>query len=666
MINMKKINEMKDLVKLLNKYSEEYYVYDAPSVLDSIYDQKYDELIALEKETGVIIPGSPTQRIGGRILPGFEKVIHNTKLWSLDKAQTKDELKDYFERVMKAWEEYKKINPSTPKPRFIVMQKLDGLTLNVEYDENGDLDRSASRGSGEIGENVTEQSKTITNLAHSIDYNNHIGVHGEVIMTKKAFEEYNRKANTPLKNLRNGASGAIRNLNLDECAKRKLSIMFYNITDTVENFENLSDMLNFIKELGLPTVEYKTCDTFEEIVSEVENINKERSSLQYDIDGAVVKVDHLGLCEFMGYTVKYPKFAIAFKFEAEETTTKLLDVEWSVGRTGRVNPTAILEPVDLAGVTVKRATLNNMDDILKKGVKIGSEVIIRRSNDVIPEILGVLEYENDNNITEINAPTTCPACGSKLIRDGAFYFCENTLGCRPQLTKSIVHFSQRDAMNIEGFSDKTAEQFVDKGIINTVADLYNLEPQKDKITTLEKFGERKYEKLIKSVEASKKCSLFQLVYGLGISNVGLKTAKDLSKHFKTLANIKNATIFQLLEVSEVGEIIADSVYQWFNSERNIALLDALLTHLKIEEVKEAITIENPFLGKTVVVTGTLTNYGRTDIKNKLEGLGAKVSGSVSKKTDYVLCGKEAGSKLDKAMELGIKTITEAEFEDMLK
>lgn len=666
MISNEKLNEMKELVKVLNKYAEEYYVYDTPSVSDAIYDQKYDKLVSLEKETGVIIPGSPTQRVGGRILEGFKKVTHKTRLWSLDKAQTFEELKSFYDNVMKAWNDYKQINPTAPKPKFVVMKKLDGLTLNVKFDEEGNINNSATRGTGEVGENVTEQSKTITNLPHFIEYKKPIAVHGEVIMTKKAFEEYNKNSDIPLKNLRNGASGAIRNLNLDECAKRKLSVMFYNITETVEPFNNLSDMLNFIKQIGLPTVEYSICDKYDDIVTRINEINEERSSLQYDIDGVVIKVDDIGLSEFMGYTVKYPKYAIAFKFEAEEATTILTDVEWSVGRTGRINPTGIVEPIELAGATVRRATLNNMDDIIKKGVRIGSEVIIRRSNDVIPEILGVIEEGTNENTEEIKAPTVCPACGSELIRDGAFYFCENTLGCKPQLTKSIVHFCQREAMNIEGFSDKTSEQFVDNGIIETVADLYNLEEKKEQIISLEKFGERKYQKLIQSVANSRKCLLHQLLFGLGISNVGLKTAKDISKHFKTLENIKKATVEELLQVSEVGQIIAECVYQWFNSEKNIDLLSALIEHLEIEEVKESVTTENPFLGKNVVVTGTLKNFTRTSIKSKLEELGAKSAGSVSKKTDYVLYGDEAGSKLTKAIDLGVKTITEEEFLDMLK
>jgi DNA ligase, NAD-dependent len=663
---MIKMAEMKELVRKLNKLSEEYYVYDKPSKSDKDYDKEYDKLVVLEKETGVILPDSPTQRIGDRVLEGFKKVTHKRRLWSLDKAQNYDTVLKFYNDVMKAWGEYKKINPSAPKPKFVAMKKLDGLTMNVKYDEEGNLDNSATRGTGEVGEDVTEQSKLITNLPKALDYENPVDVHGEVIMTKKAFDEYNAKADVPLKNLRNGASGSIRNLNLAECAKRKLSVLFYNVTDTVESFETLSEMLSFIKEIGLPCVDYDMCDTYEDIIKVIERINEERPSLQYDIDGVVIKVDDLGLQEFMGYTVKYPKYAVAYKFEAQEVTTKIIGVEWNVGRTGRVNPTALLEPVELMGVTVKRATLNNMDDIKKKGVRIGCEGFVRRSNDVIPEILGAVdEIFDPNTMQEIEPPTSCPACGGPLIKEGAFYICENTLGCKPQLSKAIVHYTQREAMNIEGFSIKTAEQFIEKKIMNNIADLYTLEEKKDLILSLDKFGEKKYLNLINSIENSKNCTLPQFLYGLGISNCGNKTSKDLSKHFKTLNNIKTATFEQLLQVQDVGEIGAECISQWFISEKNLALLDKLLNYVNVEDVKETKTVENPFMGKTVVATGTLKGYGRTEIKAKLESLGAKVAGSVSKKTDFVIFGEGAGSKYDKALELGVKTITEAEFEDMI-
>lgn len=661
--------KIQNLVKELNRYAYEYYTLDNPSVYDKIYDKKYDELATLEKETGYILPNSPTQRVGDRILPGFEKITHTRKLWSLDKVYSNEELADWYNKVMMAWNEYKKIVPNAPVPRFVVAKKFDGLTLNSTYKEK-DLILSATRGTGEVGENVTEQSKTILNIPLTIDYAEKIGVHGEALMTKKVFEEYNRNVEDPgdrLSNVRNGASGALRNLRISETAKRKLIIYFYDITEYSTQFGRYSDKLEFLKKLGFPTAEYTICNSVEEISNAFEELNEVRENLPFDIDGMVIKLDDLGLSEFMGYGIKYPKFAVAYKFEAEETLTKLLDVKWSVGRTGRVNPTGILEPVELAGANVGRATLNNMDDIRKKRVMINAEVIARRSGEVIPEIIGVIEESlNNPNVKEILPPKYCPACGSELIKDGAFYVCENTLACKAQLVKSIDYFGQREAMNIDGFSIKTSELFINNGIIESVVDLYKLEAKKEAIINLDKFGVRKYEKLVGNIEKSKKCTLHQLIFGLGILNVGIKTAKDLAKHFLTLDNIKNASIEDLLKVPDVGDTIADSIYQWFRSEKNTKLLDELVKYLTIEvvEVKEA--TENPFNGKTVVATGSLNNYSRSQIKAKLESLGAKVSGSVSKKTNYVIVGADAGSKYDKAVELGVPTITEEEFENMLK
>lgn len=658
--------QMNALVRELNRYSHEYYVLDNPTVSDAIYDQKYDLLAALEKETGIILKGSPTQRVGDRILPGFKKVQHKSPLWSLDKAQSLEELESFWKSVEKSWESFRETNPAAKRPTFVVMEKLDGLTLNTTYDTSGELSLSATRGTGEIGEDVTEQSRTVVNLPQALDYSNRLAIHGEAIMTKKAFAEYNTTAKEPLKNLRNGAAGAIRNLNIAESRKRKLSAMFYDITDTVENFETLSDKLFFMESQGIPTVNYSVCSSFENIVEEVRKIQEARASLQYDIDGVVIKVNELDLAEFMGYTSKFPRFGIAYKFEAEETTTTLLEVEWAVGRTGRINPKAILSPVDLGGVTVQRATLNNMDDIAKKGVRLGSEVIIRRSNDVIPEITGTIEnLDQPDNTSPIEALENCPACNHPLIQDGAFLYCENTLGCQPQLVKAVVHFCQREALNIEGFSIKTAEQFVEKGIIDDMSDLYHLEMKKDDILSLPKFGQKKYDNLLNSVESAKTTTLPRFIYGLGIKNVGLSTAKDLSAHFHTLDAIRQASVEELLAVPDVGSIVAEHIHHWFHSN-NDALLERLLGIIQVEEVVEAEVTVSPFTDKTVVVTGTMNRFSRKEIKDYLESMGAKVSGSVSKKTDYLVHGENAGSKLAKAQDLGVSILTEAEFEDLMQ
>lgn len=406
----------------------------------------------------------------------------------------------------------------------------------------------------------------------------------------------------------------------------------------------------------------KICHTMEDIEREIEYIKDIRFELNYDIDGAVVAIDDMRTRELLGYTIKFPKWAIAFKFEAQEATTKLLDVEWNVGRSGRVSPTALLEPVELAGVTVKRATLNNMDDVRRKGVLIGAEVFVRRSNDVIPEIMGGAG-EPGEDTREIVPPETCPACGSHIILNGAHYFCENTLSCKPQMVKTIVHYASREAMNIEGFSEKTAEQLFEKLDIKSITDLYKLE--KESLLTLEKFGEKKAQNLLNAIESSKDCQLHSFIYALGIPNVGVKTAKDLVKRFKNIYNLEKATYDELISVSDIGGIVAKSIIDFFSEEKVIATIDELLELGVTPKYEENEVKENPFEGKTVVVTGSLASYSRTEIKEKLESLGAKVSGSVSKKTDYVIVGEDAGSKYTKALELGLKILSEEDFNSLI-
>ena len=484
-------------------------------------------------------------------------------------------------------------------------------------------------------------------------------------MTTEAFENYNKNADVPLKNLRNGAAGALRNLNLKETAKRNLSAFFYDVGyKEGEGFKTYEEMLNFIKDKGLPMDDYiRYCTTIEEIEKEIDYIREIRFDLNYDIDGVVIAIDDIRTRELMGYTVKFPKWAIAYKFEAQEATTKLVDVEWNVGRSGRVGPTAILDPIDLAGVTVKRATLNNIDDIRRKGVRVGAEVFVRRSNDVIPEIMGVVT-ESLEGTEEINVPEVCPACGAHLVQNGVHYFCENTLSCKPQMVKTIVHYASRDAMNIEGFSEKTAEQLFEKLDIKSIADLYKL--QKEELLQLDKFGPKKAQNLLDAVEKSKDCELYRFIYSLGIPNVGVKTAKDLVNKFKSLEGLKSASFDDLVSVQDVGGIVAKCVLEFFKEEKAVNTINELLELGVNPKFEEKQIISSPFEGKTVVVTGTLQNYSRGEIKAKLELLGAKVSGSVSKKTDFVIAGEEAGSKLDKAIELGVKVLNEDEFEDIIK
>ncbi|EHK2427752.1 NAD-dependent DNA ligase LigA [Clostridium perfringens] len=662
---MDKKKLIEELVEELNKYAYEYYVLGNSSVTDKDYDKKYYELVDLEKETGYKLPYSPTQRVGDVILPEFKKYTHKARLWSLDKAQTLEEIREWHNRNVKFLEEYNRTSDEELPPlKYILTKKFDGLTINLSYDENGVLVTGATRGTGAIGEDVTAQVKTIKSIPLKIDCHDFLEIHGEAIMTTEAFEKYNSEADTPLKNLRNGAAGALRNLNVAETAKRNLSAFFYDVGyKEGAPFKTYMEMLNFIKTKGFPMDDYiRECKTLDEIQKEIDYIRDIRFDLNYDIDGLVIAIDDIRTRELLGYTVKFPKWAIAYKFEAQEATTKLLDVEWNVGRSGRVSPTAILEPVELAGVTVKRATLNNMDDIARKGVRLGAEVFVRRSNDVIPEIMGVVP-ESLEGTKEIEEPKVCPACGAHLVHEGVHIYCENTLGCKPQMVKTIVHFAGREAMNIAGFSEKTAEQLFEKLDIRDISDLYKLEYEK--LLDLDKFGPKKAQNLLDAIEKSKDCTLEAFLYSLGIPNVGVKTAKDLVKRFESLENLEKATFEELVSVQDVGDIVARSIIEFFKEERTLKVINELLSlgvnpHYEKKEV-----LESPFMGKTVVVTGTLENYSRTSIKEKLESLGAKVSGSVSKKTDFVIAGEAAGSKYDKAKSLGVTILSEEEFENMI-
>lgn len=661
MDNKKRIEE---LVEELNRYSYEYYTLDNPTVTDKEYDKKYDELKKLELQENYVLPYSPTLRVGDVVLEGFNKYTHMAKLWSLDKAQSVSELEEWHNRNVKFVQEMRSRGEDLPDLKYILTKKFDGLTINLTYNNEGVLQVAATRGTGEVGEEVTAQVKTIKSIPLKLNTTDVFEVHGEAVMTTEAFEEYNKTAKGPLKNLRNGAAGALRNLNVKETARRNLSAFFYDIGyKEGEQFKSYKQMMEYIKDLGLPVDDYlKECYTIDDIEKEIEYLRDIRFDLNYDIDGIVIAIDDMRTRELLGYTIKFPKWAIAYKFEAQEATTKLLDVEWNIGRSGRVAPTAILDPVELAGVTVQRATLNNMDDIIRKGVKIGANVFVRRSNDVIPEIMGVVE-ESLDGAKDIMPPKLCPACGSHLVLNGAHYFCENTLSCKPQMVKSIVHYGSREAMNIEGFSEKTAEALFEKLNIKSISELYTL--TKEQLLTLDKFGEKKAQNLLNAIEKSKNCNLFAFIYALGIPNVGVKTAKDIVNEFKSLDNLKNATFEQLVSVSDVGDTVANCIIDFFKEEKVLKTIDELL-ELGVNPIyEEKETMDSLFKGKTVVVTGTLNNYSRSSIKEKLEVLGAKVSGSVSKKTDYVLAGEEAGSKLTKAIDLGVTVISEEEFENMI-
>ena len=661
---MDKKKRIEELVKELNKYSYEYYTLDNPSVTDKQYDEKYDELLKLEKETNYVLQNSPTKTIGNKTLEVFKKHKHNSKLWSMDKVKSIESLKQWHERNVNFINEMRNKGIDLPDIEYVITKKFDGLTINLTYEDQL-LSVGATRGTGLIGENVTEQVKTIKSIPNKINYNKPIDIHGEALMTQESFEYYNAHNKTPLKNLRNGAAGALRNLNVKETAKRNLIAYFYDIGYIEgKTFNSYIEMMNFIKELGLPIDDYLClCKSFDEVIKQIEYLKDIRFKLNYDIDGVVIAINDIKTRELLGNTIKFPKWEIAYKFEAQETTTKLLGIEWNVGRTGKISPVGILEPVNIGGITVKRATLNNIDDIKRKGVRIGAEVFLRRSNDVIPEITGVVKDSLDGTI-EIKMPKKCPACDSELVQDGVNYFCENTLSCKPQLIKSIVHYCSREAMNIDGFSDKTAEQLFEELNIKSIDELYSITI--NDLINLERFGKKKAEKLLENIQNSKQCKLSSFLYALGIPNVGIKTSKDLEKEFKSFDNIINAKFNDLIKIQDIGDNTANNIIKFFNNKNILKTINKLLKY-GVNPIYKNIDINynTVFNDKTIVITGSLNDYSRNELKQKLENLGAKISSSVSKKTDYVIVGDNPGSKYNKAIELGIKILNENDLNSLL-
>ena len=642
------MERMRELVDLLNKYAYEYYVLDEPTVSDAEYDALYDELVALEKELIFVLPDSPTKRVGGETLKSFPSYVHKGRLYSLDKAKSIDEVEAFFNRVIKELGYL---------PEMTLEHKFDGLTLSLTY-ENGELIRGATRGDGEVGEDVTEQIKTIRTIPLKIPFKGLIEIQGEGIMRFSAFDEYNKTADVPLKNPRNEAAGAIRNLNPKETAKRKLDFFAYNIGyHEGITFNTQLEMREFIKENGfLVGDEFSIISDLEGLENALNRIEAERGSLDFLIDGAVMKVNKTSLRLDLGYTEKFPRWALAYKFKAVETTTILKDVIWQVSRTSKLNPLAILEPVDLLGVTVQRATLNNYSDIQKKGVKIGSRVLVRRSNDVIPEIMGV--YENGENAVEITPPEFCPACGAPTKLEGVFYYCTNLENCAPQIISTLDHFASKPCMNIEGFSEKTAEQLYNELKVSSPDMLYTLTYQD--LQKLDGFKDKKIKNLLDSIEKSKKTTLQRFLFALGIPQIGKKAAKQLADHFVTLEAVMNATPFELILLDDFGDIMVSNVISFFENEKNRNLISALLKN-GVTIVEEEVVTEGIFVGYNVVFTGALSKYKRSQAQQLVIERGGKCADTVSKAVNLVVVGADAGSKLEKAKKLGIKVITEEEF-----
>lgn len=659
------LQRMRGLIDKLNEASRRYYDQNESDISDDEWDAMYAELRKLEEKTGERMADSPTRRVGGAVMEGFEQHRHIARLWSMDKAQSEEEILAWAQRCEKQTTEA----GGLPKNSYCVEYKLDGLTVNLTYD-GGRLIQAATRGNGEVGEAILPQAMTIRTIPLTIPFTGRMEVQGEGIMRLSELKKYNETSAEPLKNARNAAAGALRNLDPQVTASRHLDAFFYQI-GYIEgrSFETQQDMLDFMKANGLNISPFvRPAQTIEEALEAVHQIEKERETLDFLIDGATIKITDMRTREVLGTTDKFPRWSIAFKFPAQETVTKLLKITWEVGRTGKLTPLAHLSPVDICGVTVKRATLNNYDDICRKRVRIGSEVWVRRSNDVIPEIMGVVwDGEGEAPETDIQPPTICPACGGPLVKlrqDGVHLFCLNRTSCRPQAIARMAHFASRQGMDIETFSTRTAGLFYDELGVRSAADLYSLD--RKKLVALKGFGEKKADKLFAELEKSKDCELDAFLFAIGIPNIGKKTAYDLMAHFGTLEALMGATEQELVDIEDVGEIVASSITEYFADEENRRFVNRLLeagVHPQMHMQEDAGTL---FEGLTFVLTGTLPTLSRAQAQEMIRKNGGKATGSVSKKTSIVLAGESAGSKLDKARELGVTIIDEAQFLRMIE
>lgn len=641
------ISQMKSLISEIKKHNYNYYVLDNPTISDKEYDKLYYTLVDLENSSGIVLEDSPTKQVGDTILKGFKKHVHEKKLYSLDKRNEYGELGAWIDGL----------NEKYGAQEYTVEYKYDGLRITVTY-EDGIYVSASTRGNGEVGEDVTEQVRTIKSLPKIIPFKGRVIFMGEAMMRNSVFEKYNATATEPLKNPRNGVAGAIRTLDLKQTKSRNVDIFFYDLL-LIEGkqISSQSELHEFLKGNGLLVDYFFVTNLPEKVIEKVKEIDKIKNTLDVQIDGAVIKLNSFALRDEVGFTSKFPKWAVAFKYEALEVTTILKDVVWQVGRTGKLTPVAELEPVELAGATVRRATLNNFGDISRKHLKLNSSVFIRRSNEVIPEVLGVAEdYANS---VDIKKPLVCPCCGSSLQEIGANLFCPNKDGCMEQIIDRFSHFCSRNAMNIEGISEKTITQLHEKYGISKLSDLYNISASQ--LSALDGFKEKKIANFLNSVEKSKNCKFSNFILALGIPQVGEKTAKDLAKRYATIEELEQATIEDLVLIDDIGEIMARSIVDHFADEYNLLTINNLLkSGLKIDygvkEIKNSI-----FTGKTVVLTGTLNGFTRNEATEILENMGASVSSSVSKNTDFVLAGESAGSKLAKAQSLGVRILTEEEF-----
>ena len=658
---MSEVERLKELRELITKYNYEYHVLDKPTIPDGEYDMLYRELENLEaKHPELDDPSSPTKKVGYSVLESFNKVTHTKPMLSLGDIFSYDELREWSNKITAIF----------PSVEYCLEYKIDGLAMSLIY-ENGLLKQAVTRGDGVVGEDVTNNVKTIKSIPLKINYEQRYDIRGEVYMPKSAFLKANEQrrldGEEEFANPRNAAAGSIRQLDSSIVAKRGLNAFWYHIPDDI-NASTHYDSLMYAKRLGFRVNDtMKLCKDIEEVIDRIDQTSKIRNDLPYEIDGMVIKVNSYDIQKKLGFTSRIPKWAIAYKFPAEEVRTKVEDIFITVGRTGKCTPNAKFSSVKCAGTTISYATLHNEDYIKEKDIRINDTIIVRKAGDIIPEVVRSVKENRDGRQVPFVFPSTCPVCGGKLYRfeDEAAHFCINS-DCPARLVFGIAHFASRDAMNIDGLGEKKVETFYNNGILSSFEDIYKLFNKKDVILNIEKMGLKSYENLVEAIENSKKNSLEKLLFGLGIRQVGEKAAKILASNFKTMDNLMKATVEDLSNIKDIGPITALGIVDYFKDENNIRIINELkLFGLNMEYIDNSIKKENEFSGKTVVLTGTLTIYTRKEATELLENMGAHCAGSVSKNTDYVIYGENAGSKLSKAKKLGIKTISEEAFRNML-
>ena len=654
--------EISKLVSLLNKYSYDYYVEDNPQISDTEYDTLYKQLEKLEKKyPELILENSPTQRVGDRVLDEFEKIRHKVPMLSLSNTFSTEDLKDFDARI-------KKLIPDN-KVEYICELKIDGLAISINY-ENGKLVSAATRGDGTIGEDVTDNIKTIFSIPKVLKDSRSFEVRGEVYLPRKSFDLLNaeREKNNEVlfANPRNAAAGSLRQLDSKITAKRRLSAFIYSIVgeNTIDSQENA---LNTAITYNLPVnPNFKLCQNIYEVIDYINYWSEHKNDLPYDIDGIVIKVNSYATQEEIGYTQKSPRWATAYKFPEEELATKLLDVELSVGRTGIITPVAILDPIVISGSTVSKASLHNKDIIDELDIHIGDMVVVKKAGEIIPKVVRVVKELRTEGTIKYTMPTSCPSCKEQTyVRENdPFTRCKNP-DCPDQNIRKIIHFASREALNIEGLGDKVVATLYEQGLISHTIDLFSLD--REKLILLERMGEKSVDNLLNAIEASKESSLDKVIFALGILNVGKKAGKILAEKYLNLSNFMNATLDELINLDDVGQITADSILDYLSEDNNIRFINDLIQIGMNPQYEVAeVNTNNIFAGKTVVLTGKLVELTRNEAKDYLEKNGAKVTGSVTSKTDLVIAGDKAGSKLVKAEQLGIQVINEEQFANMVR